>query len=129
MPFEWTLDNSFWLQGEPPAPSEMLSLCREAVGVESAHALVAEPQLIDAYEQPSDGRRAHTYRFVYRSSVLPLTKERALGLNAIVCEVLGRRCLCEPRVPSQATIDRGGVPAPGDLEARSHPSAKPSAAK
>jgi len=88
-PFEWALDNSFWLTSEaPPDAASMLTHCRAALGPEAAHAIAEQPSLVDAYERPSDGRRAQTYRFLYRSSVLPLCKAYALELNAKVTEAL-----------------------------------------
>ena len=85
-------------------PVELLARCREALGADAAHALADEPKLIDSYERPEDGRRARTYRFVYRSSVLPLCRERALELNALVCTALAAQSHLEPRVPSKETL-------------------------
>lgn len=106
-PLEYTLDNSFWLgDGEDaPTPAELLARCRDALGAYEAHALSAEPALIDSYERPEDGRRARTYRFVYRSSVLPLCRERALELNSRVCAALSAHDALAPRIPSPQTID------------------------
>jgi hypothetical protein len=120
-PLEWTLDNSFWLGGggatasasapteeEEPDPAELLERCRDALGSLGAHALAAEPSLIDKYTEPSSGRRARTFRFIYRSSVLPLCRERALVLNAQVCAALacGGAARLETRIPSQEAIER-----------------------
>jgi hypothetical protein len=119
-PLEWTLDNSFWLGGggatasasapteEEPDPAELYERCRDALGSLGAHALAAEPSLIDKYTEPSSGRRARTFRFIYRSSVLPLCRERALVLNAQVCAALacGGAARLETRIPSQEAIER-----------------------
>lgn len=107
-PLEWTLDNSFWIDGDAvPSEATLHDHCREALGPDRAHALAEAPSLIDAYTRPADGRRARTYRFVYRSSVLPLSRERALEINGAVCEALAARCF-EPRIPSRQALDELG---------------------
>ena len=101
-PLEWTLDNSFWLHGaaasSPPEGPELLEACREALRHERASDVIAEPpSLVDAYERPEDGQRARTFRFVYRSSRVALSRERALVFNARVCKALRESCFLEPR--------------------------------
>lgn len=103
-PLEWTLDNSFWLHGEaassPPEGAELLEVCRRALGEEGASDVLAEtPALVDAYERPEDGQKARTFRFIYRSSTVALSRERALKLNARVCDALKAQCFLEPRNP------------------------------
>ena len=99
-PFEHTLDNSFWVEGETePTLTELRETAASALPPEARHALIGEPTLVDAYARPEDGRRARTYRFVYRSSVLALHKERALSLNAKVCAALSEAYSAEYRNP------------------------------
>ena len=107
-PLEWSFDNSFWLGDAEvePTPAELLSRCRDALAPSASHALAAEPSLVDSYTRPEDGKRARTYQFVYRSSVLPLSRDRTLELNAQVCAALAEKSSLELRVPSQATVER-----------------------
>jgi hypothetical protein len=112
-PLEWTLDNSFWLDGpsadSPPDPATLLAECRDALGAHAAHVLADEPSLVDSYERPEDGRKARTYRFVYRSSTLALSRERALGFNADLCRALSERCFFEHRNPEALAKQRAAV--------------------
>ena len=92
-PMEHTLDNSFWLDAADasapdPAAADILTAARTALGPDAAHVISEEPTLVDSYARPEDGRRARTYRFVYRSSVLALGKDRALALNGKMCAAL-----------------------------------------
>ena len=104
-PLAWRFDNSFWLgSSEPPTPAELFVHARAALGHHAAHALACEPELIDSYTRPEDGRQARTYRFSYSSNVLALSRDRALELNAAVCDALSDYCLT-PRVPSRKTLD------------------------
>jgi hypothetical protein len=104
-PLDWSFDNSFWLESkDAPAPAALLDHTRAALGVHAAHAVAREPELIDSYTRPEDGRQARTYRFWYSSSVLALSRDHALELNAAVCTALSKYCL-EARVPSRETLD------------------------
>ena len=103
-PFEWSLDNSFWLDGdETPDPEAMLTHCRTALASNAAHAIAEAPRLIDSYQRQEDGRQARTYRFLYRSSVLALSKARALELNRDVCVALAEQYSGEYRTPGGDT--------------------------
>ena len=107
-PLTWAFDNSFWLPdggGEPPTPDALLARARDALGADgAAHTLAAPPTLLDAYTRPTDGRRARTHRFVYSSDTLALSRERALRLNARVCEGIAQSGTARPRTPSPAAI-------------------------
>ena len=74
------------------------------------------PALIDAYMRPEDGRRARTYRFVYRSSVLALSRMAALELNARVCDALQRSGCFETRTPDALSAARDEGEAEGEAE-------------
>jgi len=103
-PLEWAFDNSFWIDGEPMAESELQRIGREALG-EAAHALVAPPTLLDAWTSPA-GRSSRTYRFYYRSDQLALSRERALGFNAQLCEAIVGVKGATSRIPSAETLER-----------------------
>lgn len=116
-PLEHTLDNSFWIDGPDDAPSlsALLDTASAALDPAEAHTLADEPTLVDAYQRPEDGRRARTYRFVYRSQHLALGRDRALALNAKVCEALAAALGGEHRNPvahaaamAHAEADGGG---------------------
>ena len=90
---------SFATRPAAPSAAELLSVATAALRPSEAHALADAPVLVDQYERPADGRRACTYRFVYSSARLALHRERALGLNARVCEALEAELGAEHRNP------------------------------
>ena len=74
-PLEWTFDLSLWVELPPPPDAFLLELAREALGDE-ADMLQREPEFLNAFVV--DGRSSRTYRFVYSSDHLSLSRERAL---------------------------------------------------
>ena len=103
-PLEWAFDNSFWVGDAPPDAPQLLGHARDALGPTLAHSIASEPELIDAYTRPEDGRKARTYRFTYRSAHVALSRERTLQANAQVCETIARVSGGSPRTPSEATL-------------------------
>jgi len=91
-PLQHSFDNCFWIDeaevSHPLDAAAIHAIAATALEPEASHAIAEEPRLVRSYESPEDGRRALTYRFVYQSSVLALSKERALRLNARVCRAL-----------------------------------------
>ena len=129
-PLECTLDNSFWLPDELPSEARaqvtpkdgcegsaaepsiewMLKVSQQALGPHAAHVLVSEPALVDVYERPEDGRRARTYRFVYRSDRLALSRDRAIQLNAVVCKAIEENLLLDHRNPVHPSTETDDDP-------------------
>ena len=82
---------------------------------------VAELSDMDRLYICDDGRRARTYRFVYRSSVLALSKERALSLNARVCDALATAYDAEYRNPAAPAAASGSSDGGGQGEQGKRP--------
>mmetsp|Transcript_114286 Transcript_114286/g.219921 ORF Transcript_114286/g.219921 Transcript_114286/m.219921 type:complete len:467 (+) Transcript_114286:75-1475(+) len=110
-PLEWTFDNAFWLSDAsvdtPPELPAMLAVCKEALGPYAAHVLSEAPSLFNVYKSPKDGRTSHAYHFVYRSSWLALSRERALRFHAVVCKALSEHFGFEPRTPRALAMQGG----------------------
>lgn len=100
---EWCFDNSFWVDSEPLDEAALLRAGRAALGP-LEHALALPPDLLDSYTRPEDGRSARTYRFTYSSDRAALCRQRALELNARVCEAIAAASGALPRTPSEATL-------------------------
>jgi hypothetical protein len=88
----------------------MLKVSQQALGPHAAHVLVSEPALVDVYERPEDGRRARTYRFVYRSDRLALSRDRAIQLNAVVCKAIEENLLLDHRNPVHPSTETDDDP-------------------
>ena len=91
-PLEWHFHNTFQVAApvEPPNTLPLLEWTREALGSTCAHALVNPPVLLRA-RRLDDGRDAFTYRFIYRSARVALSRERIAAANGRACETIAHR--------------------------------------
>ena len=101
---EWAFDNSFWVKDDSaPSPFTLFAQIQHALGASMAHSIAGVPELLDEYKRPEDGRRARTYRFTYRSSVVALSRERALQANESVCVAIAKANSAQTRsLPEKA---------------------------
>ena len=84
---EWSFDNSLWVDAdEPPSEADLSSLCHAALGLDG-DVLIGPLMLLDVWTSP-EGRSARTYRCLYRSSRIALSRDRALGINSRVMRAL-----------------------------------------
>jgi len=111
---EWSFENSFWV-ADGAGAAALGPVARDALPGDWSRAFVGAVA-VDSYD-PGDGRTAVSLRFTFRSRRLPLTRARALQLNAALCRAAAAAGL-EARypgayadLPGLAGVQRDGAPA------------------
>lgn len=84
---EWCFHNSFVCDDAsqvPQDPVALLEAARDALDERTVHSLVAPPELLRE-RQLRDGEQVLTYRFLFRSAQIALSRDRVQCINAAAC--------------------------------------------